>query len=284
MKKSLKLIIMVLFIVLIFANKGFIYAETAIMSDEELDKNIEMFMKNLQKESQEIGENTEIADIKIERVGDTIRSTVDGEVAEFKYDFSKDYKFYVDSKYTKSMTAEELENAGSGNPIMGFLIISISKGNSALDSVVYLFFTLLDATLGQGSNITNMKPIEPENNNGIEYVEEILKNNAVIDTDLYKLEYVKISETSDEVVLRTNLIMKPDADYSVVKGAADIFRQDDNNTNSNNSSGGSGKELPQAGIDITLLNTLKISIIISGIVMTLLFIKLLRTRECRNEK
>lgn len=56
------------------------------------------------------------------------------------------------------------------------------------------------------------------------------------------------------------------------------------NGNDNKYPNNSDKELPQAGIDITLINVLKVSIIISGIVVAILFIKCVQRRECKNEK
>ena len=56
------------------------------------------------------------------------------------------------------------------------------------------------------------------------------------------------------------------------------------NTNDSKPNKDTGKELPQAGINIALLNTLKVSVIIAAVVAALLLVKCLRTRECKNEK
>lgn len=298
MKKSIKRYIIVVFMVLAIVTNEFVFAETFNMSDEELDKAIETFMENLKKEAQESDSSSVDTDMKMERENDTIKIIMGGETVEFKYDFSNDCKFYVDTKYTKTMTYDEAEEVSgmSSVPMYGFLIISSSKGNSTLDTMMYIFTTILEE-ISWATIEKNINGLEYEKNiNGLEYAKEILKQNQVLDKALYRTEITKVSESSDEIVLRTSFIVKTDADFSVVEGAFDKFVEDlenslggntgttDSNNSTNNSKDENEKELPQAGIDITLVNTLKISVVVVGAAVVLLLVKCFTRRENKNEK
>lgn len=289
MKKGLKYTCVVILFTMMLFSRGLVFASGFNMTDEELDNAIKVFMEKLEKESKENNNNSTVdGEAKLERNGDTISFISNGESGEFKYDFSNDCRFYMDIKFTKSMTEEEAYEASSQalTPLeIGFSIISSNKGNTASDSTMYVLADAIKAALGNEA-ITYK--------NGIECAEGLLKA-PISDRDLYRLEYTKLSGNADEIVIRTSAIIKTEEDFSVVKGALDNFVNDmfgDLGSSENNSQGtiieggtnNSDKVLPEAGIDINLINTLKISVVVASVAVIVLVVVCAKSRKVINEE
>ena len=188
-----------------------------------------------------------------------------GEIAEFMYDFSSEYKFYVDMEYTKTMSFEEAQTKtnDSSIPMIGFVIIASNKGCKSVDSLAYVFSTLL-SEIENGVEIKN----EGSTMNGLEYAKKIYADSTPLDKELFKINIEKISETSDKIVLRSNFIVKENGDFTKINGAWDNIFPGNGNTNGNvnqnnntntNKNNANQKELPKAGIDIEQLEILKIT-------------------------
>ena len=270
--KTNKFMAVFMIIVILFGMANTTFA--AVMTDTELDKAIETYKNNLQKEAAESG-NTNNATFDIKRENNKIIVDSNGEIAEFMYDFSSEYKFYVDMEYTKTMSFEEAQTKtnDSSIPMIGFVIIASNKGCKSVDSLAYVFSTLL-SEIENGVEIKN----EGSTMNGLEYAKKIYADSTPLDKELFKINIEKISETSDKIVLRSNFIVKENGDFTKINGAWDNIFPGNGNTNGNvnqnnntntNKNNANQKELPKAGIDIEQLEILKItsSILVVAIIL-----------------
>ena len=271
MKNKINRVVAVFIIVsILFGMSNTIFA--AVMTDTELDKAIETFKNNLQKEAAESGD-TNNATVDIKRENNKIIVDSNGEISEFMYDFSSECKFYVDMEYTKTMSFEEAQTKtdDSSMPMLGFMIIASNKGCKSMDSLAYVFFTLL-SEMENGVEIKN----EGSTMNGLEYAKKLYEDSTPLDKELFKTNIEKISETSDKIVLRSNFIVKENGDFTKINGAWDNIFPGNGNTNDNTNGSTNGnvnqnnntntnknnanqKELPKAGIDIEQLEILKIT-------------------------
>lgn len=288
MKSVKKKFIAVLMIAVVFfgiSNVTF----AAVMTDVELDKAIETFKSNLQKEAAEEG-GIEDGIFDIRRENNKIIVSSEGEELEFMYDFSTECKFYIDMEFTKEVSFDEAqtETENSSIPMMGFMIIASNKGCKSLDSLAYVFFSLL-SELESGVELTT----EDSNMNGLEYAKKLYQETISVDKELFKTDLEMISETTDKIVLRSSFVVKEDGDFTQINGIWDtLFPEENeeendinNNTNQNNSNQNNTnanqnntninkdnenknntnknnenqKELPKAGINIKQLEILKIT-------------------------
>lgn len=248
------------------------FAYAAVMTDAELDEAIKGFMEKLKKEVEEEGEEAnDFKGLSVKREADKIIFDVDNEKFEFNYDFASENKFYVDIKYTKDMSFDEAnEKAGEGIlPMYGFLIFASNKGYKVMDSLAYFFTTILEEIDMSDTNLIDKDNI----NNGVEYAVSLFNSAKSMEKDLYKINMEKISETDNEVVLRTNYIINGSGDFSVIENAFEKLgeKPKDNKDiqNSNNN-----KELPKAGINNDLSNTLKTIATLLVVVLIILFTKI----------
>jgi len=275
MKHSiLKCLSVLILLSVIFLNSG-VYA--ALMTNTELDTAIETFETKLKNELAE-DEGVEASEIPLEvtRNGDEITVTFDEDTMKFKYDFTTGHDFYTDVTYTSEMDFDESISANemASTPMYGFLIIATNAGNTALDATAYMTLDLLSEL-----DFTESDIITEENaTNGVEFAKLILENAEDLEKDLYTYKTTKVSETADEIVIRTTISIADDADFSIVEGAMerleDLFTPEEDPDEEESvvtptptptptqkpTTSTTQKEWPKAGIDNTLVNVLKVTV------------------------
>ena len=294
MKGNRKFIAIILTVFMVFSISNSTFA--VYMTDAELDKAIETFKSNLEKEAAESENSEEIVatDFDVKREGNKIIVTSEEETMEFNYDFSTEGKFYKDMEITKDMSLEETTEilGQSSEPIYGFILTAMNKGCKALDALAYIFVVSLenlkiDFTIGN----------ETLNMTGLEYAKEYYQNSQTIDNELFKISTEVMSETDEKIILRTSCIVKADGDYTKVNGTFEklvaelenAFSGNENTAGNTNSTGNNTntnvnintnkdsesskdkeeKEWPQAGIDTKQIEILKITayVLVVGIIL-----------------
>lgn len=278
-----KFIAIVLAVIILFYMSNPIFA--VVMTDDELDNAIETFKNNLVKEATELDASNTNLEINIKRENDKIIIESEGEKTEFNYDFSNEFKFYIDMEFTKNMTLEEAKSKAddSGVPINGVMIITSSKGCKAIDSLAYI---MLESFKELGKDII----LEDKSTNGLEYAKKLYQDTKPMETELFNASMEKISETDEKIILRSVYVVKENGDFTKVKGAFEqltgqfddengiINNADKNesnnsnnaNTNDNNNNNNvntntsqinkdkNEKEWPKAGIDTKQIEILEI--------------------------
>ena len=129
MKGNRKFIAIILTVFMVFSISNSTFA--VYMTDAELDKAIETFKSNLEKEAAESENSEEIVatDFDVKREGNKIIVTSEEETMEFNYDFSTEGKFYKDMEITKDMSLEETTEilGQSSGTIYGFILTAMNK-------------------------------------------------------------------------------------------------------------------------------------------------------------
>ena len=143
----------------------------------------------------------------------------DGTLCELMYDLEGKPKFYTDMKFEKSMTKEEtdkeLEKVTA--PAIGFVLTTDIIGISNEDSTMYFFSKYME------SSMKNMNNKTAEYTNGIEYAKTFYPDeiNFAINDELFTLVVSKQQETETEYILRAELIVNIEKDFSTLTGSAE---------------------------------------------------------------
>ena len=150
---------------------------------------------------------------------DLIVMKAEENIHELYYDLEDKPKFYTEITLEKSMTKEKADEELSKTilPFVGFVLTSNVVEINYEDSIMYSFSKYMELAIKYDNN-ENI-----EYTNGIEYAKKFYpdKTNSIINDKLFDLTVNKQQETETEYILRAELTVNIEEDFSTLKGYAE---------------------------------------------------------------